>query len=339
VDADTLHHEVMKLPSGNFLALATELLPVEAYPTSETDPSSPPEESHVVADVIIEFQPDGTLVDRLQLFNLLDPFRLGYGSLSDFWKKGYNTTADIKSRDWSHANAICYDAENDALIVSVRHQDCLIKIDRASGQLVWILGDPKGWRDPWKQLLLKPVGDLQWPYHQHAPQLTPAGTIMLYDNGNYRALPFDRKTDPADNYSRIVEYRVDDSAMTVSQVWEYREESDRPTYCPFYGEADWLPQTGNLLVTDGGHIEHEDGTPSNKVPSDYQWARIYELSRSDGKEEIVFELLVDSGRESEYGWSIYRSQRLPDVQTLSDLATANLDSSDEARIAGSGVER
>lgn len=318
LNADTLHHEVLEMPSGNLLALTTELRKIVDYPSSETDPDSPPEDGDVVGDVIIEFTRSGDILHRWHLLDLLDPYRIGYGSLSDFWKAKYNEQFGVKSLDWSHANAICYDEENDAFIVSVRHQDCLVKIDRQSGRLVWILGNPEGWRAPWRDYLLQPRGDLEWPYHQHGPQLTPAGTILLYDNGNYRATPFEPKTSPRENYSRVVEYRVDETEMIVTQVWEYRENGDHPSYCPLYGEADWMPQTGNILITDGGHIETEKGIPSNTVPSDYQWARILEVTH-DTPAEKVFEVRVDSGPESTLGWSIYRSQRLPDTQTLSDL--------------------
>lgn len=62
--------------------------------------------------------------------------------------------------DWCHANAVSHDPRDDSLLVSLRHQDCIIKIDRRSGDLVWILGDPGNWRAPWSDSLLRPVGDL-----------------------------------------------------------------------------------------------------------------------------------------------------------------------------------
>lgn len=323
VEADTLHHEVIELPSGNFLALSTELRSLEEFPASEVDPDVPAAPANVVADLILEFQPDGRVVRRWKLLDLLDPQRIGYGSLTEFWTKKYDHRLDGETEDWSHANAIIYDARDDSMIVSVRHQDCLVKIDRRSGRIAWILGDHGNWREPWSHHLLQPKGDLEWPYHQHGPQLTPAGTILMYDNGNYRALPFDPPTPAPENYSRVVEFRVDEVARTVEQVWEYRGSEEDSFYSPFYCEADWLPRTGNILITDGGRIELADGTPADLIPSDHQWARILEVTHAQPAEKL-FEVVIDSGLESPQGWSVYRSERLAGLEALSDLATAAL---------------
>jgi len=48
--------------------------------------------------------------------------------------------------DWTHANGLIHDPSDDSFIVTVRHQDCAIKIDRKSGALTWVLGTPDGWR-------------------------------------------------------------------------------------------------------------------------------------------------------------------------------------------------
>ena len=319
IEADTLHHEMVELPSGNFLTLSTELRELDEFPGSETRPDIDPLPASVVGDLILEFEPEGQIVRRQKLLDVLDPQRIGYGSLTDFWNKTYaHVLGGAVSEDWSHANAIHYDPRDDSMLISVRHQDCLVKMDRESGRIHWILGDHRNWREPWSDYLLAPKGDLQWPYHQHGPQLTPEGTILLYDNGNYRALPYDPPVLAPDNYSRVVEYRVDEEAKTVEQVWEYRGE--HRFYSPFYGEADWLPRTGNVLITDGGRIELADGTPSDRIPSDHQWARILEITRSE-PEETVFEVVLDSGLGSNLGWSVYRSERLPDTRVLSSRAT------------------
>lgn len=321
VPTDSLHHEVTETPSGNFLALSTELRTVENFPASEDDPAGPTAKAMVVGDVVVEYQKDGTVVDRLRLFDLLDPHRIGYGAFSNFWRSHYDEVDGEESHDWSHANAFHYDARSDTLIVSLRHQDCFVKIDRRSNEILWILGNPEGWRDQWRRHLLQPRGDLQWPYHQHGVELTPAGTILLYDNGNFQAVPPEPKRPAFRNYSRVVEFQVDEAERTVRQVWEYGGPEDEMFYAPFYGDADWLPQTGNILITDGGRIETADGMPADEIPSDHQWGRILEVTHTRPAEK-VFEIAVNSGLGSGIGWSIYRSERLPDLTALSDLAGA-----------------
>ena len=316
VDVDTMHHELLELPGGNFLTLATELKRFDSYPTSETDPDAPWEPAWGVVDEIVEFEPDsGRVVARFPLFDLLDKNRFGYLALTDFWKSKYDEKIGVKSRDWSHANAVFHDPRDNSLVVSLRHLDCLIKIDRITGDIRWIMGDHGNWGARWQQYLLQPKGVMEWHYHQHTPQLTPAGTILMYDNGNFRALPYESAMPASENQSRAVEFRVDEQQRTVEQVWEYRGLPDDEFFCPFYCEADLLPRTGNILVTDGGHIELSDGTPDGKVPSEHQWARIFEITRTDPPVK-VFEVVCDSGLGSPLGWSIYRSVRLQSLDAL-----------------------
>ena len=149
--------------------------------------------------------------------------------------------------------------------MSLRHQDAQVKVDR-TGAARWILGPHGGWNEPWRDRLLQPQGDLEWPYHGHGVEVTPAGTILLFDNGNNRALPFDEPMPSEDSYSRAVEYAVDEEALTVRQAWAYPGPDAEPFYSSFLSDADWLPRTGNVLITDGGRTrpvetqrETEDG--------------------------------------------------------------------------------
>lgn len=320
VEADTMHHDLMEISNGNFLTIATELRKFEEFPTSEFDPDAPWAPAYVVCDRLIEFEPaTGAIKNQLHLVNLLDRRRFGYMALSGFWKDKYNyLIGDEQSRDWSHANALGYLPEDNSVIVSFRHLDCIMKIDWETKQVRWIFGNHDGWGKAWQKYLLKPVGDLKWTYHQHSPQFTPHGTLMMYDNGNYRASPYEKATLAPNNQSRIVEFKIDEEAMTVEQIYEYSgSETDR-FYCPFYCESDWLPKTQNLLITDGGHIELKDGTPTDDVPGERQWARIFEITR-DSPPEKVFEISFDSGLNSPFGWSIYRASRLPNLYDGFDL--------------------
>jgi hypothetical protein len=309
IDCDTLHHEIVPLDNDRFLALTTTLRQVACYQLNTIADWPLRATAHVVGDEIIEFRGDGQVLRRLNLFDYLDPHRLCYGAFGDFWNKKY-VGQDIRdTEDWSHANAILTTDEPDWIIVSLRHQDCLIKINIETGEIRWILGDPTGWRSPWKEKLLEKKGDWVWPYHQHGPQLTPRGTLLMYDNGNYRAIPPNEPVLGKDNFSRVLELEIDEQAMTVSKVWEYRGAGHEPFYCPFYGEADELPKTGNILVTDGGHIEYLGGVPSDKIPSNQQWARVLEITH-ETPARLLWEVRLESEPQYELGWSVYRSERI-----------------------------
>ncbi|WP_236425026.1 aryl-sulfate sulfotransferase, partial [Escherichia coli] len=58
-------------------------------------------------------------------------------------------------RNWAHVNSIAYDAKDDSIILSSRHQG-VVKIGRDK-QVKWILAPSKGWEKPLASKLLKPV--------------------------------------------------------------------------------------------------------------------------------------------------------------------------------------
>ncbi|HEY3131906.1 MAG TPA: aryl-sulfate sulfotransferase [Acidobacteriota bacterium] len=312
VNADTFHHDLCELPNGNFLALSTELRRLTDYPSSESDPLAPAQSANVVGDVVIEFTRDGRIANQWSLFDLLDPYRIGYGSLDGFWSSLYGAPAD-GTRDWTHGNAVFQDSSEDSILLSLRHQDALVMFSRQTRALQWILGTPGGWNPPWSQYLLEPAGDLQWPYHQHASVVTPEGTILLFDNGNFRARPFEAPLSTVQSYSRVVEYRVDAARRTVSQLWSYGGPGEDSFYTPFGGSVYRLPHTGNVLVTDGARITDDAGKPTENSPGSRRWARIIELTHTMPAEK-VFELIVgDDSQASRLGWSVYRSRRLPSL--------------------------
>jgi len=317
VDIDTMHHEIAEHPNGNLFTLSTDLVRFKKFPTSVLDPGADWEPAHVVSDQLIEFIPaTGEVVRRIELKETLDQSRFGFLSRGSFWKPKYNDLISGSSRDWSHANGLVLLPEEEAIIISFRHLDCMIKYDLKSVEIIWIFGTHDGWGEKWQKYLLKPVGDnFAWPYHHHGPQLTQEGNIRLYDNGNFRTRPFNKPLRGSENHSRIVEFKIDEKAKTVQQVWQYDGSPDDMFYCPFYCEADLMPQTGNYLITDGGHIELEDGTPFNTVPAEHQWARIFEIT-GDQSHEKVFELKCESPLRSPYGWSIYRSMKLKSLAEI-----------------------
>src|SRR5262249_39332709 len=149
---------------------------------------------------------NSALLNTWSLIDMLDPTRIDYLTfLIPFW-----------GVDAEHANAITEDPRDNSLIVSLRNQDAVVKFSRTTGQLKWILGPHQNWGPEWQPYLLNPVGpSFQWQYGQHAPVITPQGTLLLYDNGNLRAEPFDATVADADNYSRAVEYSIDETNMQV----------------------------------------------------------------------------------------------------------------------------
>lgn len=248
LDILTTHHELIELPDGTFVTLSVERRQVDDYPTSESDPSAPRALATVAGDIVVELAPDGRVLRRYHLLDLLQPDRIGRDSVrySGFWDPYFG---DGHTMDWSHGNALAYDAERDRLLVSLRHQDAVAALDRADGSLAWVLAPTANW-DPsaLAGTLLAPAGRFAPPYHQHGVTWTPHGTVLVLDNGNRRASAYEPTTPPQLIGSRAVEYAVDPAAGTVTEVWSFGEELDPPYYSTRMGNADWLEETGNVLV-------------------------------------------------------------------------------------------
>jgi len=311
VDTDSFHHEMREMPEGeeaDFLALSSELRVFDDYPIDEIDTSMTMDGVNVIGDVIVEFKRDGTIVRELKLLDVLDPFRLCYDSIGGFWdSRIYGTvTPGIQTQDWSHANSVVIDTNDDTYVVSVRHQDAVVKIDRQSGQIVWIHGAHERWNAPWDQYLLTPVGHPhRWQFHQHAPEINADGNLVLFDNGNWRAIPPTTPSTLEQSFSRAIEFRIDPVNMTSLQIWWYGSPavgSEQHMFSRFICDADPLPESDNIPVTNGGNFEI--GVPVNHV-------LLLELTRTRPAVK-VFEATIKDENELE-SWTVYRSERIPSL--------------------------
>ena len=314
VDTDTFHHDVLQLTSGNFLGLGLEVVDFEDFP-ADYPPSTKTAPAQVAGDVLIEFAQDGSTVRRYSVMDILDPKRLGSGALNrGFYERVYEDIYDPIPYDITHSNAIYYIEDEDAVIVSSPHHNIIYKVDLSDGHLLWMFGDPIGWKEPWAGKLLEPKGEITWPSGQHGIEMTPQGTILVFDNGGSRSIPPQKPMPPEERYSRAVEYRVDVEAGTVEEVWSYGPDQEQ--FCsPFISDADHLPETGNLLITDGARFKDEEGNPMN-TRGGHQWARILEVTY--GEKKKIWELEI---YDPEVRYSVFRAQRFRSLYPKLDRAT------------------
>ncbi len=111
--------------------------------------------------------------------------------------------------DYSHGNAIDQDLDGN-LLISSRHMNEITKIDRQTGDIIWRLGLNA------KNNQFSFINDSRGFSHQHDIRRLPNGHITLYDNGNF-LVP---------QYSRAVEYVLDEQNKIATQVWEFRNTPD-----------------------------------------------------------------------------------------------------------------
>jgi arylsulfate sulfotransferase len=252
-DLAPIHHELFITEDDTLLTFGRIEIEVDGYPTSATDPSPRTDPTIIDDEPLIEFDLDGNILNVWNFSDIIDPTRVGYGSHTFFQGSG--------GLDWIHTNAAITDPRDNTIIVSSRHQDAVFKFDRDTGELVWILGNHENWTQEFQPYLLDPVGDdFEWQYHQHAMEITEDGNLLLFDNGNRRASPYDGTAPqpPEESYSRVVKYAIDEDAMEVSQVWEY--VPDPAVYAIAVGDADEQPTNQNVLGN-YGFVQYVDGVP------------------------------------------------------------------------------
>ena len=206
----TDNHELLILPNGHFLLLGTETIFVNMQAVV---PGGNPG-AMVIGNVIQELDRDRNLVFQWRTF---DHFQITDATHE-------NLTAS--TIDAVHANAIDVDTDGN-LLLSSRHLDEITKINRQTGEIIWRLGG--------KNNQFTFTNDPIQFSHQHSIRRTPAGTLILYDDGNFHTPQF----------SRAVEYAVDESARTATQVWEFRHSPD--IYAFAMGSVQRLPN-GNTLI-------------------------------------------------------------------------------------------
>lgn len=184
------------------------------------------------------------------------------------WKTCEHYPVEGASGDWDHLNTVEHVPGEDALILSPRNLNRLLKVDRASGAVLWALGEEGDFE----------LADEDQFLHQHAPEVQPGGSILLFDNG----LAGVRE------WSRAIEIAYDEEQMTAEVIWEFRPQPD--LFAPIWSDADRLPN-GNTLVTFGRRAASRD-------------SHIIEVSPAS---EEVWHLRLPPG------WGVYRAQRVVDV--------------------------
>ncbi len=123
-----LHHDIIQLPGGHYMAMSYAFKDVY-YNADKTT-------HHVAGDLLVEFDREGHKLWTWNAFDHLDPQRAHSG----FEVIVTDPTNGENANDWTHGNAILYQPADDTILLSMRHQDWIIKIDHKTGDVLWRLG-------------------------------------------------------------------------------------------------------------------------------------------------------------------------------------------------------
>jgi hypothetical protein len=233
VTVQTFHHDVTPLPNGHWLVIANTLMSLSSTTTPAL--TNAPAQA-VLGDLIVDLDQNLQPVWVWNEFNHLDPNR-----------------HPMSFPDWTHTNAILYSPDDGNLLVSIRHQNWIVKVDyengAGDGAILWHLGEGgdftlAGGTDP-----------TDWQYAQHGPSFITSNTagvflLGLVDNGDDREFPSGvtcgTTGEPPCLYTTIPVFQIDEVGKTATLTFHHV----LPT-------AQYNPWGGNTEQLTNGDIEYD----------------------------------------------------------------------------------
>jgi arylsulfate sulfotransferase len=234
--AGDFHHDMLVLPNGHWVAICH-------VAKSFTDLTGFPGTTDVLGDALVDIDLNGNVVWGWSAFDHLDVNRHLQGL-----------------PDWTHSNAILYTVDGN-LLLSMRHQSWVLKIDYANGSgagdVLWRLGEDGDFS-------IAGGNPADWFYAQHYPKILQTNgsitTMTVWDNGNLRIdssgaacnpipLPL-----PAQCYSRATIFQIDENTHLATLLWQ-----DLPGFYSYWG--------GSIGVLSNGNVEFDMSAPTATTSS------------------------------------------------------------------------
>ncbi|MGL5353339.1 MAG: aryl-sulfate sulfotransferase, partial [Clostridium sp.] len=218
-----LHHDVIELPNNNFLAIT--------------------QRENTKQDLLVEIDRGTKKVIK----------EWDFREILDFERQTVIDKISVNHPlDWLHLNSMVYEEKSNCIIASSRNQSTVVKFNKDTSQIKWIFAPPYNWKEEFKKYLLKPIGEnFEWTWSQHTPVINEEGNLLIFDNGNFRSYDIQNAVLAHNNYSRGVEYKIDEENMTVEQIWQYGKERGNKLYCAYLGAINLLDNSNKLLCFGG----------------------------------------------------------------------------------------
>lgn len=288
------HHDVQRLADGTTVALA--------YPERTIDVNGSP--TNYVGEMVLVLDADFQVKWAWDAFDHLDVDRGPV--LGEVTQPGSPEPTGVvpllPAVDWLHVNAVALSPTDGNLILSVRHQDWVIKIDYRNGDgdghVVWRLGEGG-------DFTVNSTDPDPWFSHQHNAHYIDDHTLILFDNGNTR-----QATDP-NAHSRGQVWTLDETNMTATLVLN----ADLGNYSFRLGSAQRL-SNGNYSFMSGSQ---------GQVPPPLQFAQTIEVL-PDGTPSYVLQ----------YPLAEYRSYRVRTLYEGTDDALAGVPRKVESVVVNDG---
>jgi hypothetical protein len=279
-----MDHDLVKLPNGHLIIIVS-------YDQTVTDQ---PGITTVGGNALIDWDPQQGPVWTWSVFDHI-PL----------------THAPNGTTDWTHANALLYSPDDGNLILSMRNQNWIVKINydngAGDGRILWHLGPDGDFTLPSGQ------APIEWNYGQHYPVLLGPNTsgifpLMFFNNGNGRLV--DANNDVCGTpgltpcYSSVPIFQLNEYTNTVQVL---AETNLSPAYSTCCGST-------NLLANED--LEYD-------VAQDVYTPNVSYIQEMTGEQnpQLVWQMNIT-------GQLAYRGFRIPSLYpgvewTQAAIATAN----------------
>ena len=248
----SFHHSVLALPNGHWILLAD-------YTKSYANLPGQTGATSVIGDALVDVDQNSNPVWVWNTFDHLDVNR-----------------HPMNFPDWTHSNGMLYSSDDHNLLLSMRHQNWIIKIEyldgTGSGKILWRLGEGGDFK------LVGGTDPTDWFYAQHGMSYFTSNTtgdfrIGLMDNGNDRIFPTGQvycrpsAQGAANCYSTMPVLDLNETNMTATLVTHYMPP---PTYFSYFGGNADLLQNGDMHINfcapyTGAIVQELDPTGSHVV--------------------------------------------------------------------------
>jgi|SRR5579872_2242472 len=216
--ANAIHHDIEALPNGHLLVLVNTRKKFTNLPGRRGVTS-------VLGDAVVDLDQNYKPVWSWSSFDHLDVNR-----------------HPMLFPDWTHTNTIQYSPDDGDIVLSLRNQSWIIKVDyangRGNGDVVWRLGYQGDFT------LLDSTSPADWFFAQHYANFFYGKNsqdlrLAVFDNGNDRFPDFNRNICPSaadevqypwmeffgrhvpDCYSRPAVFAVNEARRTVQLLWSH----------------------------------------------------------------------------------------------------------------------